>query len=99
MPCQNCIIQALTGDNSTDESTSKGITCAVGIHDLVISQRVDWEDLGLVRLVGGDHDGVQRALGENDDAAAGGVDLGEKGSGACDAGEIFGVGVAVRAGP
>ena len=99
MACQNCIIQALTGDETTEESTSKRVPCAVGIHDLVIREHVDGEDLGLARLVGSDHDGVLRALGEHDGAAAGGVGLGEKGNGARDAGEIFGVGVAVCAGP
>ena len=99
MACQNRIIQVFTGDDSTKESTRKRITCAVGIHDLVIRKRVDGEDLGLVRFVGSDHHGVLGALGEHDDAAAGGVVLGEEGNGARDGGEVFGVGVAVRGGP
>jgi hypothetical protein len=99
MACQNCIIQALTSDDSTKESTSKRITCAVGIHDLVIREHVDGEDPGLARLVGSDHHGVLRALSEHDDAGEGWVNLGEEGNGARDAGEIFRVSIAVRAGP
>lgn len=99
MACQNRLIQVLAGDDSTKESTSKRIARAVGIHDLVIREHVDGEDLGLLRLVGSDHHGVLCTLGEHNGAVAGGVALGEKGNGSRDAGEVFGVGVAVRAGP
>ena len=99
MACQNRLIQVLAGDDSTKESTSKRIARTVGIHDLVIREHVDGEDLGLLRLVGSDHHGVLCTLGEHNGAVAGGVALGEKGNGARDAGEVFGVGVAVRAGP
>jgi len=96
---QNRLIQVLTGDDPTKESTSKGIAGAVGIHDLVICEHVDGEDLWLLGFVSGDQHGIPRAMGEHNDAIAGGVVLGKKGNRVRDTSEVFGIGVTIRARP
>lgn len=76
-------IQRLASDNARDEATSEGVTSAVGVVDLGGINGVDRVLLDLALALGGD-EGRLGALGDDGDALALAVLLGEVGEGESD---------------
>lgn len=68
----------------------EGLPSTVGVNDLGVGDDVDGEGLDFAAARGGDNGGIG-ALGDDDDAGAGGVLLGESCEGLGDLGDLVGL--------
>jgi len=91
MASQNSLFQILACNECTKKPSSKSISSAICIHDLLVCQPIDGEELWFIGLVSRDHNGAFGALGENHDTAARRVGFGQKSDAARNACNVFGV--------
>lgn len=79
----NSLVDALTSDESTDETTGESISGTVGVDNLLAGEGVDGEGLGrgLAGWVGSDDDRGLSTLSDDNEARTGSIDLGELGNG------------------
>lgn len=88
MARNNTLVQRLPENQSSKEPTSKCITCAIGIHNFAVLQRVHLIHLRGVRLIRCDHDGRQRTLSNDDCSRAGRVGFREGSEGLGDGRDV-----------
>ncbi len=91
MTSQNSLFQIPACNKCTKKSSSKSISSAICIHDLLVCQLIDGEELWFVGLVSRDHNGAFGTLGENHDTAARRIGFGRKSDAARNACNVFGV--------
>ena len=95
----NASFNGVALDDSTKETSSEGITSTIGVNNPLAINPADREGLntGFGRTVGGHNDRGESALGDDNNAGAGGVLLGENRNcfgdlsdvGGLDAGNMF----------
>lgn len=95
----NSFIQRLSRRQTSQETTRKGIPSTVRIYDLFVLERIDSKFLDAIKAAGGDSDSWLSAVGDYDNAIAGGVGFRFLRESPSDCGEILGIRETVRAGP
>jgi hypothetical protein len=91
MASQHSLFQIPARNECTKKSSNKSISSAICIHNLLVCQPIDGEELWFIGLVSRDDNGAFGTLGENHDTAARRVGFGQKSDAARNACNVFGV--------
>ena len=83
------LVDALSSDESSTETAGKGVSCTVGVHNLVVVELVDFVDLGLAFAF--DDDGAIGSLSDDNGSRALGIGLVKGSQLLCDLGDILGL--------
>lgn len=87
----DAVIDVLTSNEGTQETTSEGVTGTIGVDNLVVGESIDGVPLGLVGLISRDNNSGLGTLGEDNKTGAGRVGLGEVGNGFRDGRKVLGL--------